>query len=190
MPTKPKAQPAAQPKPPLSSADMLRQARSEARKLRDSLTTLTTTVMQILGHLDNEMKKPSTVARGRRIAVLCNHLEIANDSARYFGLGIDYRTDQKPSVTEADEISPIVWTGDLSDDCVARWRDLSAHAEKMDERFWYCSVTRWEGAGKRRKNISIFHTSDDDVVPLTGEAARKLCEFVMRATAAQGRAEG
>jgi hypothetical protein len=164
-----------------SSADKLRQARSEARKLRDSLTTLTTTVLNFLGHLDREMKKPSTVERGERIAVLCNAVEMANDSARYFGLGIDYRTDQKPRVAEADEISPIVWTGDLSDDCVARWRGLLAHVEKMDERSWYCAVYRYEGTAKRPKCVPIFHSSSNDVVPLTGKAARKLCEFVMRA---------
>ncbi len=71
---------------------------------------------------------------------------------------------------------PIVWQGDLDDDCHARWRGLGAHAERMDEHSWYCSV--WcDGAGKKM----LFHSSDDDIHPLTGKAARWLCELVLRA---------
>jgi len=70
--------------------------------------------------------------------------------------------------------NPIVWEGDLDDDCRARWRGLRAHAEAMDENAWYCSV-RVEDA-----DDDLFHSSTDDVVPITGAAARKLCEMVMR----------
>jgi hypothetical protein len=69
---------------------------------------------------------------------------------------------------------PITWTGDLGDDCAARWRGLYAHAEAMDDGRWYCAVDESDGAGR------LFHTADADVTPLTGHAARRLCENVMR----------
>lgn len=67
----------------------------ELRKLRKYLTELTIAVSNHLSALDKEMRQPSDAARGKRIAALSNNLEMANDSARYFGLGIDYRTDRK-----------------------------------------------------------------------------------------------
>lgn len=38
--------------------------------------------------LDKEMRGPSTVERGERIAAVCNALELVNDSAKHFGLGM------------------------------------------------------------------------------------------------------
>ena len=85
---------------------------------------------------------------------------------------------------------PIPWTGDLEDDCTARWRGFGAHAECMDEydpddpgssNAWYCCV--WEqmpGAKVGADNREVFHSSDADICPLTGPAARQLCELVMR----------
>ena len=59
------------------------------------LKSLTETVGQFLVALDAVMKLPSTVDRGKEVAILANALEMENDKARYFGLGIDYRTDKK-----------------------------------------------------------------------------------------------
>jgi hypothetical protein len=67
----------------------------EIRKYRNSLVAITDAVRLFLTALDGEMKKPSTLDRGKRIAALANQLEMANDNARYFGLGIDFRTDRK-----------------------------------------------------------------------------------------------
>ena len=59
------------------------------------LTSLTNTVIEFLTELDRLMQRPSTIKRGRLIAQISNMLDFHNDQARYFGLGIDYRTDQK-----------------------------------------------------------------------------------------------
>ena len=59
------------------------------------LKQLTDAVLQCLEAIDTEMKLPSTHERGQRIAKICNALEIANDLARRFGLGIGYRKDKK-----------------------------------------------------------------------------------------------
>jgi hypothetical protein len=67
----------------------------ETRKYRASLVAVTSAVRTFLAALDGEMKNPSTVERGKRIAALCNSLEMVNDNARYFALGIDYRKDKK-----------------------------------------------------------------------------------------------
>ena len=64
------------------------------------LVSLTTAVLQFLAALDEIMKGPSTEKRGQKIAKLSNALELANDQARYFGLHIDYRTDDKKKVRE------------------------------------------------------------------------------------------
>ena len=55
---------------------------------RKYLKELTTVVQMHLRDLDAEMQKPSDNQRGKRIAILCNALEIANDRARHFGLGL------------------------------------------------------------------------------------------------------
>jgi hypothetical protein len=67
----------------------------EVRNLRKYLTDLTKSVKICLNAFDEEMKKPSSNERGKRIAQICNALEMENDRARYFGLGIDYRKDKK-----------------------------------------------------------------------------------------------
>ncbi|MCW3466690.1 hypothetical protein [Chitinophaga nivalis] len=35
---------------------------------------------------------------------------------------------------------PIVWQGDLSDDCTAEWAGLMLRAEWMDEDYWWWAV--------------------------------------------------
>ncbi len=77
---------------PLSAEKLCLKSRNELKK---HLVDLTNAVMKSIEVLDVEMKSPSDVDRGRRIAKICNYLEMANDSARYFGLGIDYRKDKK-----------------------------------------------------------------------------------------------
>lgn len=78
-----------------SSLVSRRGAQAEVRKLNSHLKNLTTTVSHYLVLIDAEMKKPSDGERGKRISKLTNALEMANDQARYFGLGIDWRKDKK-----------------------------------------------------------------------------------------------
>lgn len=77
---------------------------------------------------------------------------------------------------------PIVWVGDLDDDCSASFGDYRAHAEDMGDS-WYCAVMHKDNAPG---NVlpDIFHSTDSDICPLSGEAARRLCEFIMRAAVA------
>lgn len=75
-------------------ADCKKQKR-DMRNQRTHLKALTDHVLRHLVWLDEEMRKPESPERGKRMAALANVLEIANDSARYHGLGIDFRKDNK-----------------------------------------------------------------------------------------------
>jgi hypothetical protein len=70
------------------------------------------------------------------------------------------------------------WEGDLADDCLLKTADgFGAHAEAMGQNEWYCSV--WQYRGPERADI--FHSADDDIMPLTGDAARALCQLIILA---------
>jgi hypothetical protein len=60
----------------------------KARDLRRHLRDLTAAVAAHLEEIDREMRGPARHDRGRRIAVLCNRLNLANDMAQRFGLGV------------------------------------------------------------------------------------------------------
>ena len=68
----------------------------------------------------------------------------------------------------------IEWTGDLNDDCVAKWRGMLAHAEALNDHQWFCSVSVDEEAE------CLFHSVTDDVHHMTGKSARSFCENFMR----------
>lgn len=73
------------------------------------------------------------------------------------------------------------WTGDLNDDCALKTEDgYQAHAEDMGEGEWYCQVTR-AGASQPPFKGQYFHSTEHDIRPLTGEAARMLCKMVIDA---------
>ena len=57
------------------------------REAKNNLRSLTRAVEQVIKLLDAEFQKPSDFARGQRIAKIMNALEMANDSAKRFGLG-------------------------------------------------------------------------------------------------------
>jgi len=61
------------------------------RKLRRKLSEMTGQVREFLARLDAEMMQPSSLARGQRIADLCNRMSLYNDGVRYFWCGVDYR---------------------------------------------------------------------------------------------------
>jgi hypothetical protein len=75
--------------------DDCKKQKREMINLRKHLKALTDNVLRHLVLLDEEMKKPESAERGKRLAQLANALEMANDSARYRGLGIDFRKDNK-----------------------------------------------------------------------------------------------
>ena len=73
---------------------------AEARKLKKALTELTTAVMRHLAVMDKVMKEPDSKERGEKIALICNALDMANDSVRYSVLGVDFRKDNKDKAYE------------------------------------------------------------------------------------------
>lgn len=60
---------------------------SKEREYKKALKELTQFVDTFLGSLDAEMRKPSDIARGKRIAELSNKLDMGNDHVRHFTLG-------------------------------------------------------------------------------------------------------
>lgn len=66
----------------------LTELRKEARRYKQRLKSLVYEVEAFLTLLDEEMKQPSTVERGKRIARLCNALEFEKDRAKHFGLDL------------------------------------------------------------------------------------------------------
>jgi hypothetical protein len=58
------------------------------RELREHLRGLVSVCESTLRLLDEEMKKPSDAERGKRIAAICNRLELQKDMAKRFGLGV------------------------------------------------------------------------------------------------------
>lgn len=66
-----------------------------AAHYRRSLKKLTESVIAFLGQIDVLMKQPSSDERGRKIARLCNSIEMINDGIRYSTLGVDFRKDKK-----------------------------------------------------------------------------------------------
>ena len=74
----------------------------EVRKLKKYLRELTDSVLVFQDYLDRIMREPQSVARGKKIALIANALDMVNDSARFFGLGVNCRKDKKkvPKVSE------------------------------------------------------------------------------------------
>lgn len=68
------------------------------------------------------------------------------------------------------------WTGDMDDDTFLKTADgYQAHAEAMDEGLWYCQVTHGDTGPPPFNGRVVFHSSEHDVLPLKGGAARTLC---------------
>jgi hypothetical protein len=72
-----------------------REGQREAKKYRKALEELTASVWGYLSQVDLLMKQPDSHERGKKLASLSNQLELANDRARHFTLGIDLRTGKK-----------------------------------------------------------------------------------------------
>lgn len=69
----------------------------------------------------------------------------------------------------------MIWTGDLDDDCTARWAGLILRAELMDGARWWWAVS--EIATGRE----IASSNDDNREWTSGTAARSAAERVARA---------
>jgi hypothetical protein len=64
----------------------------DERKLRKDLKRLALAVRSHLSLLEQVMRQPESRKRGEAVARLCNALELENDVAIRFGLGLDQRT--------------------------------------------------------------------------------------------------
>ena len=84
----------------MAARDEIADAKREARKYKRALAALTAAVAQCVEELDATMREPESRGRGRKIAAVSNALEMANDTARYFGLGVDWRKDVKAKRAE------------------------------------------------------------------------------------------
>lgn len=70
---------------------------------------------------------------------------------------------------------PIVWTGDLLDDCTAIWAGLMLRAEWMDENYWWWAVYDMQKDGAVIDNSTNFSSSF-----IGGDVARQKAENVAR----------
>ena len=66
------------------------------------------------------------------------------------------------------------WTGDIDDDCSARWSGFLLRAECMEEGDWWWAVSR-ENDGEE-----IDSSNNYEVIVPSGEAARKAAEIAAR----------
>ena len=67
----------------------------EFNKLKNDFRNLTVAVQKHVSLLDDVMKTPSTLERGRESAKLSNYLDAANDSAMHFGLDMSFKLINK-----------------------------------------------------------------------------------------------
>ena len=71
---------------------------------------------------------------------------------------------------------PIIWQGDLLDDCTAQWAGLMLRAEWMDEDYWWWAVYDMENHNKE-----IDASYNYDISFIGGEVARAKAESIAKA---------
>ncbi len=64
---------------------------SNPKEYKKHLISLTKTVAQFLTAFDIIMKEKSTALRGKKLAKICNALDMSNDSAMHFGLDYGWK---------------------------------------------------------------------------------------------------
>jgi len=67
--------------------------------------------------------------------------------------------------------SKFIWTGDLTDDCSCKWRDLLLRAECMSEGDWWWAVV------EVNRSKEIESSNDDCYTVESGVRARELAEI-------------
>jgi len=71
---------------------------------------------------------------------------------------------------------PIIWNGDLDDDCTALWAGLMLRAEWMDEAYWW-----WAVYDMQKNEVTIDSSHEYNTRCVSGEAARAKAEDVAKA---------
>jgi len=75
--------------------DDIRAIKRHAKENAKALKELSSAVTIAINGIDLAMKGTFTPECGNKIARIINALDFANDRARYFHLGVDWRTDKK-----------------------------------------------------------------------------------------------
>ena len=75
-------------------------ATKRERELFTKLAHLCASTRTALAEIDAAMAKAPEAERGKKVAAICNALEMVNDQVRYFTLGIDYRKDKPLGVRQ------------------------------------------------------------------------------------------
>ncbi|TFF38887.1 hypothetical protein [Mucilaginibacter psychrotolerans] len=70
---------------------------------------------------------------------------------------------------------PIVWTGNLEDDCTALWCGLMLRAEWMEEDYWW-----WRVCDTKRADVIIDDANSTDERFIDGEVSRARAESVAK----------
>ncbi len=70
---------------------------------------------------------------------------------------------------------PLIWKGDLNDDCTAEWAGLMLRAECMDEDYWWWAVYDMESG-----EVTIDDSNNYSTRFIGGDMARKEAEIVAR----------
>ena len=83
---------------------------------------------------------------------------------------------KKREIRQALSKKKIVWTGDLNDDCIARWAGLILRAEAMDEGSWWWSVS--DELTDVELEVDSSNNYDEPVT--AGQEARNLAEAAAR----------
>ena len=80
-------------------------------------------------------------------------------------------TDERKTLAKQS----ITWTGDLSDDCTAKWAGLMLRAEWMDEDYWW-----WAVYDMQKEEASIDDSNNYTDRFIGGEITRQKAESVAR----------
>lgn len=80
--------------------------------------------------------------------------------------------DERQALTQ----TPIIWRGDLSDDCAADWAGLLLRAEWMDEKWWWWCVYDMQDVNETQIDSSNHYEESC----MGGETARTRAENAAR----------
>lgn len=83
--------------------------------------------------------------------------------------------DHKRLIADRELNAPIVWTGDLDDDCSSTWAEMVLHAEEMSLGDWWWAVT-----DTRLARAEVGSSNWEGQPCVSGESARRQAEQCAR----------
>ena len=89
------------------SEEQIKKLKQQLKSDHDCVKNLSRACFIFLRRLDEVMAdaRGNPIEAGKTIATLANRLEMANDEARYFNLGVDYKKDDKDKEWQAIKLS-------------------------------------------------------------------------------------